>query len=88
MKIFHLKLDAYLSLQRNGYVSVSETGALADPARSWVRYYIQVNPERKRLEYSRYIEERDRYGDKKKTKKLSLCRVMPDDFILLSSYNR
>lgn len=85
--MIYLKLDihAYHQLERIHYVSISDSGHVAQPRDSRVRWYIYVDEKEQALKCVRYLKDKDDVGDHLKEKEVHYCRVKPL-FVLLHKY--
>ena len=87
MRIFVLKMPAYHFLERNQYVSISETGDLVSKSNSRVRYFIKLNRDKNHWVYYRFCKEKNEFYEFIiDFSKSHLCLVHAG-FIQVSKYN-
>lgn len=77
MIVLNLDIHAYHQLESIHYVTVSETGHIAQPRDSRARWYIFVDKDNK-LKCRKYTGNKGSDGDFFKEKRSHLCRVKPN----------
>ena len=61
MKRFVLKMPAYHFLERNHYVSISESGDRVQNTNTRVRYFIALDKESQKWKYCDYLKNRNEF---------------------------
>lgn len=85
MIVFKIDIHAYHQLERIHYVSISDSGHIAQPRDSRVRWFLYINEKEKALKCVKYLSKKDDVGDHIKEKEEHYCRVQPQ-FVLLRKY--
>lgn len=86
MKRLYLKLPAYHFLERNHYVSITETGDLVTKRNSRVRYFVSLDTKNKYWVYYRFTKEKDEFGEHIMLDKPGKCVVLAT-FDQVSKFN-